>query len=223
MSGIYETDFVFFVVGVYMLKFQFIILFCHEILIIDNGNENVTLCLEPRQDAIRKCQPEQRRSECVQCSGAGWCLSSVKVASIEATVTKPTKAFNAKPTGLKSAVWDRLSPSIPAFSLIKQNRLFVVSMIVQRHRIVRSLSRYMRQALTNLTQLPYRRVCTSYNARNIIYYIRYKGFIKHPPSLKFRTNKINKLPFRYVYMTKLRDFWCMRKLHNVLKNRDQGL
>lgn len=55
MSGIYETDFVFFVVGVCMLKFQFIILFCHEILIIDNGNENVKLCLEPRQDAIRKC------------------------------------------------------------------------------------------------------------------------------------------------------------------------
>lgn len=43
MSGIYETDFVFFVVGVSMLKFQFIILFCHEMLIIDNGNENVEL------------------------------------------------------------------------------------------------------------------------------------------------------------------------------------
>lgn len=38
-SGIYETDFVLFVVGVCMLKFQFIILFCHEILIIDNGNK----------------------------------------------------------------------------------------------------------------------------------------------------------------------------------------
>lgn len=40
LSGIYETDFVFFfVVGVCMLKFQFIILFCHEMLIIDNGNK----------------------------------------------------------------------------------------------------------------------------------------------------------------------------------------
>lgn len=58
MSGVYETDFVFFVVGVCMLKFQFLILLFHEILIIDNDNENVKLGLEPLQDTIRKCQPE---------------------------------------------------------------------------------------------------------------------------------------------------------------------
>lgn len=59
MSGIYETDFVFFFfVGVCMLKFKFIILLCHEMPIIDNGNENVKLGLEPHQDTIRKCRPE---------------------------------------------------------------------------------------------------------------------------------------------------------------------
>lgn len=48
----------FFFVGVCMLKFQFIILLCHEMLIIDNSNENVKLDLERRQDTIRKCRPE---------------------------------------------------------------------------------------------------------------------------------------------------------------------